>query len=117
MNLPVIPITIRKGETFISFWEIEDINNQKYILEEGDSVIFGVKRNVESTDYLIKKIYTRQNIIDQGIYINLTSEETQNLTPSVYQYDIGIKLNDSTFFHLTAVSPFIVMSSITFDEG
>ena len=122
MSLPIIPIKIKKGDSYTSFWRIKKTNGDYLSLAEEEYIIFGVKRNSESKDYLIKKIYTQSDFTNQGFYFTLSQDETRRLVPSTYEYDIGVKIKKgltgaSAFYHVLGLSPFIVESTVTLEEG
>lgn len=121
MSLPIIPLKIRKGDSYTSFWRIKKANGEYLSLRDEEYVIFGVKRNSENKDYLIKKIYTSSDFVNQGFYFTLTQAETKKLVPSIYEYDIGIKVQKGlmgtpAFYHIVGLSPFIVESTVTLEE-
>ena len=84
MSLPIIPIKIKKGDSYTSFWRIKKTNGDYLSLAEDEYIIFGVKRNSESKDYLIKKIYTQSDFTNQGFYFTLSQDETRRLVPVEY---------------------------------
>ena len=121
MSLPVIPLKIKRGDSYTSFWRIRKANGGYLSLKDDEYVIFGVKRNSEGKEYLIKKIYTSSDFVNQGFYFTLTQAETKKLVPSTYEYDIGIKVQKGltgapAFYHILGLSPFIVESTVTLEE-
>lgn len=119
-RLPIIPISIQKGDSYSSFWKIKQTNGTFYVPASNDSVIVGIKRNSEAKDYLIKKTYTRQDFINEGFYFTLSANETSSFVPSIYEYDIALKIKNAaggySFYHIISVSPFIVNDVVTLTE-
>lgn len=119
-SLPIIPITIHRGDDYSSFWKIKKLDGEFLNLRENDSIIVGIKRSTEAKNYLIKKIYTSDDFIEDGFYFTLSADETKTFVPSIYEYDIGLKLKNAngsySFYHLINVSPFIVKDVVTLEE-
>lgn len=119
-NLPTVPISIQRGDSYSSFWRIRQLDGSFYVPTSNDFVIVGIKRNTTASDYLIKKVYSRQDFTDNGFYFSLSADETKNFIPSIYEYDIAIKIKNASgnysFYHVIDVSPFVVNDVITLME-
>lgn len=121
MSLPIVPLKIRRGDSYSSFWRIKKVDGSYLQIGDDEYIIFGVKRNSESQEYLIKKVYTSSDLVNQGFYFNLTQAETSKLVPSIYEYDIGVKVKKGligtpAFYHVLGVSPFEVEPAITLED-
>ena len=106
-NLPTVPISIQRGDNYSSFWRIRQLDGSFYVPTSNDFVIVGIKRNTTASDYLIKKVYSRQDFTDNGFYFSLSADETKNFIPSIYEYDIAILKREEEkchriYYHLNA---------------
>ena len=117
MELPIIPLEVRRGDSYSFFWKIRKQNGNFFVPSENDEVLVGIKRNSATSTYLLKKIYTLEDFSDEGFYFTLSSNETANFMPANYEYDIGVKIyiepDSYSFYHVVGVSPFIVKGSVT----
>ena len=106
------PIEIIRGTTNPFGIElIEKESGQHYELEEGQSLIFGVKMNEHDEYPVITKKITR--VVDGSYYLELTPNDTKFLEPGHYYYDIGLKISDSAYFNIVEPSPFVIKANIT----
>lgn len=97
-------ITLTRGDT-ASFTLTLDTGNplepQEFIMEEGDIVKFRVMYpNCRFENSIIKKQYTIEDLspIDDTIKITIDSEDTINLNPGLYYYEIKLfytRIDDS----------------------
>lgn len=121
MELPIVPLEVRRGDSYSFSWKIKNIDGTYFVPSTNDEVIFGIKRNRRASNYLIKKIYTLEDFVDSGFNVVLSSDETANFLPSEYEYDIGVKVQEDSesfsFHHIIGISPFKVIDSITTPEN
>ena len=89
-------ISLSKGDTFDVTFAVNG-----YRLKDGDSVIFSIKNTANSSNVLMKKIYT--TFINNKVRVQISAEEMESLTIVRYDSDKdtqltmqGIALNVST---------------------
>ena len=98
INEDQISLKLSQGETITLTIELKDENGEPYELEQGETIIFGVKKDITSTTYSIKKQLT---VIDEetaGQYILNLSDQDTNITAGRYFFDVGIKTSDNEFY-------------------
>ena len=84
-----------------------------YVLLDGDVIRFGVKNMDCLGGYLVKKEATE---LIQGIAcITINPEDTVNMEPGRYCYDIGLQSGDH-YFPVVKYSEFILEPNVTWKE-
>ena len=109
-------LSITRGTTMSFLLTIQNDDGTIYYLKDGEKLIFGVKFDIESDDYLIKKIIIAENREENGYLISLKPEDTQKLEFKDYRYDIGFQTNDGDYYMLVLCSPFVVNKAVTAKE-
>lgn len=98
-------ITLTRGDTFKAQISIKDKDGNLYVPQEGDLIEFGVKKNYNTQDFLIKKIIPNDTMV-----LRIESEDTKALGYGAYVYDMQLtKANGD-------VMTFITKSSLTLTE-
>lgn len=92
-------VTISRGDTGISSVYINigtEYAPKRYILHEDDKLYLGVMEpNQSFENAIIKKIYTKDNLDDDGdVIVIFTAEDTENLEPGLYYYQIKLVRNN-----------------------
>ena len=106
MELPIVPLEVRRGDSYSFSWKIKNIDGTYFVPSTNDEVIFGIKRNRRASNYLIKKIYTLEDFVDSGFNVVLSSDETANFLRSEYDCDMGVKVQeDSEIFSFQQINP------------
>jgi len=90
-------IVINKGDTFYAplFINIGDeCTPERYILTEDDTVYFAIcEPNQVFERGVIRKIYTANNLNEDGdVEIILNPEDTENILPGTYYYEIKLRV-------------------------
>ncbi|CDC39040.1 unknown [Clostridium sp. CAG:352] len=91
----------------------------KAFANELDKIIFGVKEddvNSDNSKYIIKKIATSKDKINEGYGIYFVPSDTLNLEHKNYFYDVGIQTSDGKYYMTTECSIFKVRRAITSKE-
>lgn len=87
----------------------EDGNN--YSVEDGDVLVFGLKRNERDEErVLVKKITSS---VTGEHYLEIQPEDTKNLATGQYYYDIGLQRGSFVFYNIIKSSPFIILPNVT----
>ena len=108
INEDQISLKLSQGETITLTIELKDENGEPYELGQGEIIIFGVKKDITSTTYSIKKQLTvidEETAGNQGhrvqrpvrYILNLSDQDT-NITAGRYFFDVGIKTSDNEFY-------------------
>lgn len=110
-------ISASRGDTYeaLLFLNSSTVSNpQRYILTKASKVYFGLMEpNQLFEDAILKKIYTKDNLNENGdVVIKFMPEDTINLSPGKYYYQIKASLlqqdgtysistiNDKTLFYI-----------------
>lgn len=100
-------INITKGDTAYIKATIVYNNGNNYKLKEGDSLTLSVKKYADDTEYAFQK-----NIINTDI-ITIEPEDTINLSPGRYVYDVQLNTNFGEIFTIIPNCYFYVMEGVT----
>ena len=100
-------ITLTRGDTMtfnIDLKVEQDGALVDYDLEEGDELIFKVKKNVNDKVTLIEK---------EGPTITIVSEDTEDLSFGDYVYDVKFTSADQTIVdHVVTVNKFVITEAL-----
>lgn len=100
-------ISITKGDTAYIKAIIVYNNGNNYELKKGDTLTLSVKKYANDSNYAFQK-----NIIDTDI-ITIEPEDTINLIPGRYVYDVQLNTNFGEIFTIIPNSYFYVMEGVT----
>lgn len=81
-------ITLTRGDSFYTTVTMEK-DNEEYTPEEGDVIRFGLKLSPSDSEPLIEKV-----IPNETLKLHLAPEDTKELKPGLYCYDIEITFGD-----------------------
>ena len=88
-------ITMNRGDTFSMPLQINTGTKyapEYYIMTSNDTIYFALEEyNQKFENALIRKVFDINNVVDGNVLIKLESEETQNLLPGEYYYEIKMK--------------------------
>lgn len=90
---------------------LTDNNDNNYHLENGDKLIFGVKKIQSNPNYTIKKVLTLADEINDGYTFCLTADN-MSISPGRYIYDIALQFADGDFKTIVHPSRFVVIGVI-----
>lgn len=108
-------LTIQRGTTKVINVVIYNNDNSIYTLESGDKLIFGVKKSISDTGYVIKKISTSDNKDGDGYNITLEPDDTQNLLGN-YLYELALQTANGEYYIIIDCSEFVVTNTLTQKE-
>jgi hypothetical protein len=91
-------------------------NDSSYQLAAGDKLIFGVKRNKNSSSFVIKKVLTSADEFD-GQYTFSFTPEDMNIFPCRYYYDVGLQFADGGFETVVHPSRLRVIGTVAGKEA
>ncbi len=114
-KIPKIDIRLPRNRLFEACISVLDIKGKKYKLQSGESLIFGVKFNAESTDYDIQKVLTSADATEGGYLLVLSTQE-MNIASGRYCYDIALRTADGDLVQVIDISTFEVTESVVQSE-
>ena len=77
-------IVMTRGDTGVINLNLTDSSGSPYVFNEGDILSLSVKKALKDDDYILHKESTRPRIF-------LSHEETNDLAPGNYFYDLELK--------------------------
>lgn len=106
-------IRMVRGTSQLLEIRVTDGHGAPYVLSEGDVIRFGVKYEEGNGAYLVKK---QSSTLTDGITrIHLTPEDTMEMEPGRYKFDIGLQTGED-YFPVVAYSDFILVPNVTEKE-
>lgn len=108
-------LIIQRGTTKIINIVIYNDDDTIYALENGDKLIFGVKKSLSATDYAIKKVSTSDSKDGDGYNITLEPADTQNLLGN-YLYEVALQTASGEHYIVIDCSEFVVTNTLTQKE-
>lgn len=106
-------ITIRRGTTNAFVVVLTDEEGNPYVISDGDTVIFGVKRSIREKGYLFSKSITEYDKANGGYVISLVPEDTQELEFRDYVYDVGLQKSTGEFYIVCPCDTFTIADAVT----
>ena len=89
---------------------VTDANGAAYTLGDGESVVFGVKKEATDTELLIVK--TAASVGDGVFMVALHPDDTENLAAGRYWYDVGVE-KGADYFNVIELSPVVLVQNVT----
>lgn len=107
-------IVIMRGETVplkIAVFSDKECT-QPVTLDTGQKIVFGIKKNVADTQYIICKELTPADLVETYKYeFRLKPSDTADLAYGEYAYDYGIQYSEDDFRPCVSTGKFIIVSS------
>ena len=103
-------ITIIRGTSNTFDIPITDANNNPYVLQDGEFIIFGLKKKPKDTECVLTK--TIEEATDGAYILKLMPTDTLELECGKYSYDVGIQSGDD-FYNVIEPSDFTIQANIT----
>lgn len=107
-------IVIMRGETVplkIAVFSDEK-RTQPVTLESGQKIVFGIKKNVADSSYIICKELTSEDLVETYKYATrIKPSDTADLAYGEYAYDYGIQYSEDDFRPCVSTGKFIIVSS------
>ena len=114
---PIQHLVLYQGNSvYITVLLADIINDSSYQLATGDKLIFGVKRNKNSSSFVIKKTLTSADEFDGQYNFSFTPED-MNIFPCRYYYDVGLQFADGGFETVVHPSRFRVIGTVAGKEA
>lgn len=105
------PIEIVRGTSNSFGIELMNGDGNPYTLAEGQSLVFGLKRNERDSETIFKKIISEY--INEAYYLEISPADTMELDVGQYYYDVGLQEGDSDFYNVIECSPFRITPNVT----
>ena len=103
-------IEIVRGTTNTINIAVRDSDGNAHMLEAGEVIVFGVKKNYKEEECLILKTIT--SLVNGVGRLTLAPDDTANLTCGKYVYDVGLK-SGANYYNVIEASDFVVSANIT----
>lgn len=89
---------------------ITDMSSNLYELGEDEAIVFGVKEKLDDEEYVVLKIITSG---EDGVFeVCLCPEDTAEVEPGKYFYDVGLQSGDE-FYNVIPADTFLVLPNVT----
>ena len=88
---------------------ITDLNGDTYSLQEGDKLLFTIKRNCKTAEIIIQKDISADQVI------SLEHNDTKDLDYGSYVFDVQCTLADGQVYTVIEPHPFIIEKEVTFN--
>lgn len=100
-------IHLTRGDTAYLYVELNLQNGYEYIPEEGDKLLFVVKRTYDSKEILLQK-----EIVN--LLLSIDPEDTDSFPYGTYWYDIELTTSTSAKYTVVGPARFILREEVTF---
>lgn len=90
---------------------ITDGDGNPYTLSENDTLVFGLKRRERDDQRVLIKPITHS--VDDEYFLELSPEDTIDLVPGRYYYDVGLQRGDDVFYNIVEQSEFLIIPNVT----
>lgn len=100
-------IKLTRGDTAYLTVPIKMDNGEEYAMQNGDTLILSVKKNVKELEYGFQIFVQNDNTI------HIKPEDTEKLDFGKYKYDIQLNKADGDRFTLIDVSMFEILPEVT----
>ena len=100
-------MSIIRGDSGEFLVNVTDDEGQDYTFEEGDILTFTVKKNTNTSDYLIQKTST------SGLF-EIEPSDTNRLRYGSYKYDVQFSKENGYVDTIIGPADFIVLEEVTF---
>lgn len=105
-------ISIVRGTSNVFGLVITVPNGDPLVLEEGQTVVFAVKKKPKDDERVLVKKVTH-SVADGTFYLELFPADTAELDPGKYFYDVGLQHGDSVFYNVIEASVFEIKPNIS----
>lgn len=106
-------ISIVRGTTNAFGITITDADGVPFTLEDGQSLIFGIKHKPNDEEVLLAKKVTHY-VADEGVYyLELEASDTIGLDSGMYYYDVGLQDGGNVYYNVIEANEFYIKPNIT----
>lgn len=105
-------ISIVRGTSNVFGLSITNADGSPFVIEDTQTLVFAVKRRLRDEERVLIKTIT--NSVDAGVYyLELFPEDTADLDPGKYYYDVGLQYGGSVFFNVIEASIFEIKANVS----
>jgi len=99
-------ITLTAGDSFIAPLYLFS-EESKYYVDKNDTIYFVIMEpNQDFNDAIVRKVYTMADTdVSGNLIIQLDPEDTENLRPGIYYYEIKMRIMRGNKEYIDTVSP------------
>lgn len=101
-------VTLNAGDSFkVPLYVFFNDESQQYELQEFNTIYFSLMEPQDSFNHgVIRKIYTYKDFShDGGVYIEFKPEDTEDLHPGVYYYEVKLQEIKDNKEYITTIIP------------
>jgi len=100
-------ITLTAGDSFIAPLYLYYNNNELYKISGTDKIFFAIlEPHQKFENAVVRHIYTTQDVNgDKNVLIRLSPEDTENLHPGTYYYEIKLQIHANGTEYVDTVVP------------
>ena len=102
-------VRLTRGDNADIIVQIKDLNGDTYELQEGDKLLFTMKRNCKTDIIVIQKDITSDQVI------SIEHNDTKDLDYGTYYFDVQCTLADGNVYTVIEPHPFIIEKEVTFN--
>ena len=108
-------LSIVRGTSFPFSVKLTDALGDRLELDEGDVLLFGVKRFPEHKKYQFLKKLTKDDYNEQigGYIFEIKPEDTKDFVFGKYYYDVGLQTAEGNFYTVVECSILEIRPGIT----
>lgn len=107
-------ISIVRGDTLsLAITNIKMSDGSDYILKDSDIIYLDVKKTPASKNAIFTKTVTASDYIDKSLTIMILPEDTVDLVPGDYVYDVRLYIDDNNIYTIVPASKFKILYNIT----
>lgn len=99
-------VKLTRGDTATMLVQIYDLEEKLYEIQPGDIITFTLRKSSKSEVCLTKEA-------TEDHYIIINSEDTINLSPGLYKYDLQLTTNEGFVYTIIQNNYFELLSEIT----
>ncbi len=104
-------IEIIRGTSNTFSIDVVDADGRPYVLGDGESIIFGIKKKAEDPSPIFVKTASA-GTIGGNYVVAISPADTADLDCGRYAYDVGLK-KGTDFFNVIEPNPFIIEPNVT----
>lgn len=105
-------INLTRGRSYDLNLEVTDLNGNGYTLGDGEVLLFGIKKDTATEEAPII-CRAAEETGTAGFYtFHLYPEDTQDLTPGRYYYDVGLE-SGGNYYNIIETSVCMLMHNVT----
>lgn len=86
---------------------IQDSDGSNYVRQDGDNLVFTVKKNTTTTNVILQKVL-------DGLILEIKPEDTKYLEYGTYKYDVQLTTADGEVFTVVGPATFELRREVTF---